>query len=164
LALLSEAHVLAAGASAADAAARARAAADAFGRAGCPLDAGRALLLAGGTLDRPAAVAALHEATALFDACGARALRDAAVRERRRTSARGPRPSVAEPELATLTPREREIAELVTEGLTNQEIASKLYVTRKTVEMHLSHVFAKLGVTTRAGVARRVTAAGRLPG
>jgi DNA-binding NarL/FixJ family response regulator len=48
-----------------------------------------------------------------------------------------------------LTGREREIALLVGRGLTNGEIAAKLYVTVKTVEYHLSHVYAKLGIDNR---------------
>jgi DNA-binding CsgD family transcriptional regulator len=57
-------------------------------------------------------------------------------------------------EPAALTRRERQVAALVCEGLTNRQIASRLYVTNKTVEMHLSKVFAKLNVTNRVGVVR----------
>ncbi|MGC4948938.1 helix-turn-helix transcriptional regulator [Streptomyces sp. DT224] len=54
---------------------------------------------------------------------------------------------------ATLTPREREIAGLVAEGLTNQAIASRLYLSHRTVETHVSRVFRKAGVTTRTALA-----------
>jgi DNA-binding CsgD family transcriptional regulator len=48
-----------------------------------------------------------------------------------------------------LTPSERRVAELAARGLSNPEIAQTLFVTRKTVEMHLGHVYAKLGVSGR---------------
>ncbi|MER7577802.1 AAA family ATPase [Streptomyces sp. NPDC126514] len=51
--------------------------------------------------------------------------------------------------LAELTERERAIAHLAARGLTNQEIAKELYVSAKTVEYHLSHVYAKLSLTSR---------------
>ena len=58
--------------------------------------------------------------------------------------------------LAALTGRERQIAELVSTGRTNREIAGQCYLSEKTVERHLSHVFAKLGVSSRAAVAGTV--------
>lgn len=57
-------------------------------------------------------------------------------------------------ESAVLTRRERQVAALVCEGLTNRQIAARLFVTDKTVEMHLSKVFAKLNVANRVGVVR----------
>ncbi|WP_234361350.1 LuxR family transcriptional regulator [Plantactinospora sp. BB1] len=65
------------------------------------------------------------------------------------------------PASAALTNRERQVAELAGDGLTNREIAAALFVTEKTVEMHLTHVFAKLDVRNRVGLARRLHAAGR---
>ena len=52
-----------------------------------------------------------------------------------------------------MTRREREVAALVARGLTNREAAEKLLVAQRTVETHLEHIFAKLGVQTRAEVA-----------
>lgn len=46
--------------------------------------------------------------------------------------------------------REQEIAVLVTEGLSNQAIAQHLYISKRSVEAHLSSIFRKLGVTRRA--------------
>ncbi|MEE6310811.1 LuxR family transcriptional regulator [Plantactinospora veratri] len=65
------------------------------------------------------------------------------------------------PAPTVLTNRERQVAELAGDGLTNREIAAALFVTEKTVEMHLTHVFAKLDVRNRVGLARRLHAAGR---
>ena len=48
-----------------------------------------------------------------------------------------------------LTPREREIAGLVTAGLSNRQIAEKLFISRRTVDAHLEHIFGKLGITSR---------------
>jgi DNA-binding NarL/FixJ family response regulator len=53
-----------------------------------------------------------------------------------------------------LSPREREILSLLTEGLTNQAIASRLYLSDKTVRNHVSTVLAKLGVASRHDAAR----------
>ena len=52
-----------------------------------------------------------------------------------------------------LTNAERRVAQLVAEGLANREVAERLYVSRYTVETHLKHVFAKLGVSSRAELA-----------
>ncbi len=52
-----------------------------------------------------------------------------------------------------LTRREREIAALLAEGLTNKEIASRLVISQRTVETHVDHVLGKLGITSRAQVA-----------
>ena len=60
------------------------------------------------------------------------------------------RPSVG---WAGLTPTEVEVVRHVAEGLTNPQIAERLFVSRSTVKVHLAHVFAKLGVSTRAELA-----------
>jgi DNA-binding NarL/FixJ family response regulator len=60
----------------------------------------------------------------------------------------GPRPAGSSFE--NLTPREREVLEQVAQGLSNTQIAATLGVTPKTVRNHLTRVFSKLGVTTRA--------------
>jgi len=48
-----------------------------------------------------------------------------------------------------LTAREREIASLVAAGLSNRQIAEKLFISRRTVDAHLEHIFGKLGITSR---------------
>jgi DNA-binding CsgD family transcriptional regulator/tetratricopeptide (TPR) repeat protein len=57
---------------------------------------------------------------------------------------------------ATLTAREREIADLVTTGLSNQEIAERLVLSRRTVESHLNRIFAKLEVHSRTAMTHRL--------
>ena len=56
--------------------------------------------------------------------------------------------------LSNLTPRELEVLELVLAGYTNKAIAAEIYISEKTVEFHLDHIYTKLGVRTRllAGV------------
>jgi DNA-binding NarL/FixJ family response regulator len=51
---------------------------------------------------------------------------------------------------ASLSPREREVLRLITEGLGNAQIGDRLSISEKTVRNHVSNVFDKLGVWTRA--------------
>ncbi|MFJ8025200.1 response regulator [Streptomyces sp. NPDC096311] len=57
------------------------------------------------------------------------------------------------PELAGLSPRERDILALIGDGLTNREIGQKLYLSEKTVKNHISRLLAKLGVQRRVQAA-----------
>lgn len=75
---------------------------------------------------------------------------DAAVAYARRARGERRRPSFG---WDSLTPMEREVVRLVSEGLSNPAVAAKLFVSRSTVKTHLVHVFAKLGVTNRAELA-----------
>ncbi|MGX5716036.1 response regulator [Arthrobacter sp. MAHUQ-56] len=51
---------------------------------------------------------------------------------------------------AILTPREAELLSLLTEGLSNRELGKRLFISEATVKTHLAHIYAKLGVETRA--------------
>lgn len=60
----------------------------------------------------------------------------------------------------SLTPTELRIVALVAAGLTNPQIAERMFIARGTVKVHLSHIFAKLGVATRAELATQATRRG----
>lgn len=62
--------------------------------------------------------------------------------------------------IEALTSRERDVLELVSEGLPNKAIASRLGISDHTVKFHLSSIFSKLGVTTRTEAVRRAVRAG----
>jgi non-specific serine/threonine protein kinase len=64
---------------------------------------------------------------------------------------------------ADLTRREREIAALVSTGMTNREIAGKIYLSVRTVEVHVDHVLTKLGLRTRTQLAARMHEDGLAP-
>jgi len=49
----------------------------------------------------------------------------------------------------SLTPTEHEVVVLVSEGLGNKDIAEKMFISPRTVQTHLTHVYAKLGLTSR---------------
>jgi DNA-binding CsgD family transcriptional regulator len=59
---------------------------------------------------------------------------------------------------ASLTPAELEVVRLVSQGLRNDAIARHLFIAPSTVKVHLAHIFAKLGITTRAELAAQATA------
>jgi DNA-binding NarL/FixJ family response regulator len=117
--------------------------------------------------DRPAAAAALRDAAALADPLGAAPLRaaveDLARRARLDLVARadGDAPAAdAGPGAALgLTPREAEVLALVADGLTNRQIAERLFISVRTAGVHVSNILAKLNAANRveaAGVAHRL--------
>jgi RNA polymerase sigma factor (sigma-70 family) len=57
-------------------------------------------------------------------------------------------------EIEALTAREREVLLLVADGLTNAEVAERLWISPGTVRRHLENVYAKLGVRTRTAAVR----------
>ena len=142
------------------------AASDSFSSVGLVLDAARARLVAGSALAAAGAAELAAEelaaAQSAFSAYGAAHLARQAMAERRRLAARSRRRGGQDAYggLGALTRRERQIAALVGDGLTNRAIAQRLYVTEKTIEKHLSNVFGKLNATSRSQVAATVTRAG----
>jgi DNA-binding CsgD family transcriptional regulator len=96
----------------------------------------------------------LRAAYEMFDAMGAEAFADLASTE---LSATGERARARTPETTfDLTPQEARVAGLAADGETNNQIAAELFVSPRTVEYHLGKVFRKLGVTSRAQLARRL--------
>jgi DNA-binding NarL/FixJ family response regulator len=116
---------------------------------------GRALAAAG---RRDEAAEVLQNAATLAADGGARKMVDAAGRELRRIGSRlgagTARAGSAGGGLDGLTDREREIAALVAEGKSNKQVAATVFLSEKTVEHHLSRVFAKVGVRSRVELTR----------
>jgi DNA-binding CsgD family transcriptional regulator len=116
--------------------------------AGALADLGEALGVAGRRKD---AKEPLTRAFELAEACAARPL---AQRAADGLAALGDRPRrIAEAGFDELTASERRVAQLAAGGQTNREIAQELFVTPKTVENHLRHAYAKLGVGGRRELA-----------
>jgi DNA-binding NarL/FixJ family response regulator len=93
------------------------------------------------------------EALRALDALGAAPLADRVRAELRSSGVdrvpRGPHPATKAHPLG-LTGRQAEVLDLIVEGLSNGDIADRLYLSKKTVEHHVSAVYAKLGVQGRA--------------
>jgi DNA-binding NarL/FixJ family response regulator len=125
----------------------------AFAAQGLALDAARARFELAKVRDATEPEVALGEAkTALaeFERLGAPHQADAAaafLRERGVAGRTGPK------NLGTLTKREREVLALLGEGLSNPEIAARLFISTKTAEHHVSNILAKLHVRTRTEAA-----------
>jgi DNA-binding NarL/FixJ family response regulator len=121
---------------------------------GMPLEAGRTHLLIAEALRRVEPEVATSEARAAletFEELGAGGYADATAALLRGLGVKAAR---AGPKgIGTLTKREREVLYLLGEGLSNPEIAERLYVSRKTVQHHVAHVLSKLGVRSRAEAA-----------
>jgi predicted ATPase/DNA-binding CsgD family transcriptional regulator len=61
---------------------------------------------------------------------------------------------------ASLTPTERDVVRLVSDGLANKDIATRLFVSPRTVQTHLTHVYTKLGLTSRVQLAQEAARRG----
>jgi DNA-binding NarL/FixJ family response regulator len=116
------------------------------------------------TGDTDAAIASARASHAAAQRLGAVALTDRSASVLRRLGASPPRvPGSTATAMAGLTPREHEVLDGLRRGDSNAQIASRLYLSPKTVEHHVSRVLAKLGVRTRAEAAAVAAAAGAAP-
>ena len=141
-----------------------RAAVDAFAAGARPLELALTAEEAGAALARRGlpgqARQLLDRATEIYERLGAArdlaraeaVLRGAGIR-------RGRRGSRGRPQFGwdSLTPTERTVASLVAEGMSNPQIGDRMYISHRTVQTHLAHVFAKLGLTSRAQLAAEAT-------
>lgn len=93
------------------------------------------------------ATASYEEAAARFDELGDPARADQARQ----------RIAVLRPPASGLSRREQEVAALVAAGLGNREIAERLFISQRTVESHVSHIFTKLDLRSRTQLARWCT-------
>ena len=66
---------------------------------------------------------------------------------------RGVSPVVPRQAHKVLTPREHEVADLVAQGMSSRDVAAKLVISRRTVDVHVEHIFTKLGFNSRAQIA-----------
>jgi DNA-binding CsgD family transcriptional regulator len=116
-----------------------------------PFQCARTLLALGATQRRAkkqlVARATLTQAVDIFDELGASLWAEQARMELGRIGGRAPTGD-------DLTASERRVAALVAEGRTNREVAAALFLSERTVESHLTHAYAKLGVRSRTELAR----------
>ena len=124
-----------------------------FNRLGMPFPAARTLLALGQVKRRRrqkrAAREAVEEALGMFEGQGAVVWAQRCRAELEvLTSRREP---------GALTPAEERVVDLAAEGHPNKEIAARLFLSVHTVELHLTHAYAKLGVRSRAELAHRMT-------
>jgi DNA-binding CsgD family transcriptional regulator len=124
----------------------------AFERARARLCLGQALRRA---RRRSAARFQLEQAQSIFEILGAQPWTGRAAAELEATGiTAAPRHSAVQ---ARLTSQELRVATQVAEGLTNQEVAARLFLSPKTIEVHLGHIYNKLGVHSRTSLARLIT-------
>ena len=156
----------------------ARQAAELFAGTGCRLDSGRAMLIASQALESAGYAHVARntrtEAVTVLAGCDAERLVPVLDEEYRLVQdspdepegdappdepppvRRATRSDEPQPQFTALSERELQIAELVSHGHTNRQIARLLSLSHKTVETYLARIFAKLGVSSRASVAKLV--------
>ena len=130
-------------------------AAAAYGALGLRFDRARTLLSLGRAQRRlkkwGSARERLEQALAELDEMGSPGWAEQARSELARVGGR------RRQEPGELTPAERRVVELAADGLSNKEIAQTLFVAVRTVEVHLKHAYAKLGIRSRSQLARRLS-------
>ena len=124
-----------------------------------PFEQARTLLCEGEALRRARRPAAarppLRHALALFRGLGARPWAARAISELAATGAHiGTRTPTSQPGLGALSPQELQVARAIGRGLNNAEAAAALFVSRKTVEAHLTRAYRKLGIRSRTELTR----------
>jgi DNA-binding CsgD family transcriptional regulator len=138
---------------------RLRTAVEVLGRSTAKLELAEAELALGATLRRGRqpgeAREPLRRALELASVCGAERLIEAARAELHASGARPRRDALRG--AASLTPSERRVVDLAVGGRTNRQIAQELYVTPKTVEVHLSNSYRKLEITSRRELTQALT-------
>jgi DNA-binding CsgD family transcriptional regulator len=125
-----------------------------FTRLRLPLEAGRTRLALAGMLTGDDAIAEARAALTTFERLGAARDADAAAARLRTLGVVAPRGGPAG--IGVLTRREREVLDLLGEGLSNRELAERLFLSRKTAERHVRNVLFKLGLRNRAEAAAYV--------
>jgi DNA-binding CsgD family transcriptional regulator len=159
-ALRAQAGVALEGGRAEEALDRARGSIQAAEKAGARVEGARSRILAGRALEasgeRDRAVEELQVAHAQLSDCGALHYCHEAARELRQLGhvvrhARDAR--AGESPVGALTPRELEVIELVANGKTNRQIADELFLSVRTIDSHVSRIFEKLDVNSRAAAA-----------
>jgi DNA-binding NarL/FixJ family response regulator len=100
----------------------------------------------------------LRIAHEMFEAMGTRSFAERARAELAATGVTAH--SRQQATLDELTPQEARVASLAAEGLSNPEIAARLYISRGTVDYHLNNVFRKLSIRSRAQLTHALTAGG----
>jgi DNA-binding CsgD family transcriptional regulator len=125
-----------------------------------PLELARSLAELGAALrrgnQRVQAREHLREAAELAQRCGAEALERRVEEELRVAGAKPRRRALSG--IASLTPGERRVADAAAAGATNREIAQDLFVSLRTVEMHLTNAYRKLDISSRADLAALISA------
>lgn len=113
--------------------------------------------------DRRAAHDALREAAIAFQACGAIVRHQQAQSLLRQLGPEEPCASQTGYDLRSLTPRERQVAELAAGGYTASQIATRLHIGVRTVETHLARSYRKLGVSGKQQLVHRAAELGFTP-
>lgn len=110
---------------------------------------------AAGAATQRATITRVTTAVAIFDRLGARPAADRARRLLRRLGQRTP---PGRPTGGSLSEREQQVAGLVAQGLSNADVAARLFISPRTVTTHLERIYRRLGISSRAELSRYVAA------
>jgi DNA-binding CsgD family transcriptional regulator len=127
-------------------------------RCSMPFELARTMLCEGVVLRRwrrPAAArSVLRESLGLFERLGALPWADRAAAELAATGIRAVSSRSKAAPIDALTPQELQVARMIADGLNNAEAAAAMFLSRKTVEAHLTRVYRKLGIRSRTDLTR----------